>query len=341
MATNIIYHAIPDGIIAEARQLNEQADALKAKLPSIAWNESINEILKSKKNNPIRWQILTKIDREWLWDLEKSGIEILTDGWLRIIRWNKQPSKNAIIIKQKVIGINSAIRMQDHILGGYREDQIKNQAELSKLESIEEVIEKANSILTDWQNLNLAYDHKMIKQLIQVILLLEKCTNEFKVRARRQVEKIIDLRDSLGRVNPGAMATRTLTALNSLSSRINEIGNIYPKIALRKEILIFEKRRIQDALRKAISKTAFIPKSASPAGKLNPADETKIIMRNFEQALFFLNNNRVSPYWEQTEQVKYYYWQAKKLRRQNNFLAAGEMVKTALEILRTDMDQYG
>ncbi|MFH1427364.1 MAG: hypothetical protein ABIG60_02445 [Patescibacteria group bacterium] len=326
-------------IIDEAKKLDKVATPVKVKNPAKPMMEIIHDILKSGKNYPIRWQLLDKNDLQWLWTLEKSGIVILTEGWLHITRWDKKIGKKPKLIKQKVAGINSALRMQDHILSGYKNKIDHNPSELKKLETIEEIIHEINYLLTNLEG-NRYYSQLTLNKLFWVILRLEKCKNEFKVEARKQIEKMVPFKDKLGRINPSAMAARTMAALNRISERVNEIGIIAPQIALRKEMLVFEKRRVEQAIKQAATNVNFITQTNFLNRKSIRPSEKRALLQQIGISMYSLNNIRVSPYWEQTEQAKSYLLSGKKQIFNGKLIKANSLIHTALEILETDMSQY-
>jgi len=334
-----IYTHREDKIKHEAKQLNEKIIDYRNQHPAKSWTEASFEVIKSFKNAPIRPQFLTKAKRQWLDNLKSCGVQILTEGWLEISRWDKQINKKPRLIKQKVTDHNFAIRMQNHILDEYKLNQKKYQGELSKLATMEEIIQKANDLLTDWPKVQPEKKNEMQKELACVILRLEKCRNEFKIEARSQIKKASMLKDKLNRINPSAMAARTIAALNRLNARLNELEIIIPHTAMRKEILILEKRRLDTAISKAAKKTLEIFRHQVFHGKAISQHEPKILETNINKALYFLNDIWMSPYWEQGEQAKLFLGQAKKFISMNRFAKVKTALKETLNILGSDLSK--
>ncbi len=328
----------------EAWTFNEIIIHFYSQHPTKSWTESAFEVIKQTQNNPIRWQVLPDSEREWLWNLGDSGIKILTDGWIGLSRWYKQGDKKEKLVLQKVKGINSAIRMQDdHILKQYKEDIEGKVSELSILESVEDVIENANQLLAsgNWKNIDNEEKYKLQIMLAFIILQLENCHNEFKAGTRRQIEKTVSLKDSLGRINPGAMAARTIAALGKLNDRFFQLRIIIPFIAMRKELLILEKRRMRIAVERSAGTVQRILRHPVFSNGSMKEYENKILFDLIGKSLFFLNNVRVSPFWEQAEQAKLFLEQAKRFIKSKQFAQTGETLKIAWEILKSDINQFG
>jgi len=299
-----------------------------------SWTEASREIIRNMDNPPIRWQCVSDQEKHWLDSFNQAGIKILTQGWLEIKRWYKRK-----VIWQKVYGLNSAIRMQqDHILDQY---QLGRDSELSQLESIESVLYRANQLLTAWINATDKEKQSLQKKLAQAVLQLENCRNEFKVQARDQIEKTISFRDSLNRLNPAAMASRTITALGKLAKRFDELRAIMPIIALRKQLLIFEKRRLDQVTSQTARAILRISRYPAFVGKPLAEYERRIIRAEINRAIGFLGSAWFSPYWEQAGQARYYLTEAKKLVNYRRLLPAKSMLATAHQILISDLSHLG
>ena len=327
----------------EAIQLNEEFAQTWLRHPAKSWTEIMIAGLRDKKNGRIQWwrQYLTKNEKAWFITLRNGGITILTEGWLRIPRWEKKMGLKEKLIKQKVLGINSALRMQDHILSKYNLAAAIKNGEIPALESIEEIITSANYQLNDWANQNEKSRINLQKQLAIIVLRLEHCRNEFKIGAREQIKKTVLLEDSTGRLNPSAMAARTIAALNRLNQRFNQLGIIIPHIAMRKELLILEKRRLQAMIKKAAAKTQLLLRHPVFNNKPIRKYEINIIDQRMGQCLSALNNIRVSPYWEQAEQAKNYIREAKKILNGSYLIEAKPFLENSLAILKSGLSRYG
>ena len=146
------------------------------------------------------------------------------------------------------------IRMHDHVLEKYRGS---DESEFARIINVEEAILEANRMLVEWNNLNRTERNEIKKRLVRVILFLEKCRNDQKQEAKRQLELVSKLEDQRGRINPGAMAARTIAALNALSRRFLQLDLVIPYIAYRRELLILEKERSEAAFARLANLAVF------------------------------------------------------------------------------------
>ncbi|MCX6762669.1 MAG: hypothetical protein NT093_02710 [Candidatus Moranbacteria bacterium] len=348
----------------EAHRINKGVDDHYAdprtKKPRSA-NEVAHRIIKEEKSIPIDLtkkskEEMSKEERQWYENMQSAGIRILKDGFVEITRWEKtgKHAGSPLPIKQKIDGVNSAIRMQDNILGLYRSDEKSRNSEFSKLESIQEVVEHANDILTSWHSAKQEDKKDLQIQLADVVLQLEHCRNEFKVAVRDQSEAVLEMKDSLGRENPGALAARTVAALNDLSKRVNEMQLIMPIMALRKETLILEKRRSTGAISRSRAHITGITRHAvfhedstkSPASRIND-NEVAELDKRMGKTLHLLGTIHVLPYSQQAEQAKFIL--INKVKRlfssKNKFLENLDFIKEALgeatKILDSDIEHLG
>ncbi len=316
-----------NSIQARAVELNAEIIADRLKHPTKTWSAIAFELIKKQRDLPIKPNFLSSQERLWLENLRNSGIKILTEGWLEISRWEKQAGKKPKLILQKVKGINSALRLQDHILDKY------NLGELLKISSIEEIIYRANELLIGWPETDIVARQKIQKELAKVILQLEKCRNEFKKEVKTQAIKILLFKDASGRINPGAMAARTMAALNRLTKRLNELQIIMPLIAMRKELLIFEKRRLENLILKAAKSLRLIRCHPVFSGKRIANYEPEILIIRINKTLSLLNTVLIFPYREQAEQARPFLENTKKLIRLKRFDQAKNFLDIALRIL--------
>lgn len=348
----------------EAYKINEKVDNYY-KQPRANKNLSADKvahrIIKKEKSIPIDLaknskEEMPKEERQWYENMQSAGIRILKDGFVEITRWEKtgKHAESPLPIKQKIDGVNSAIRMQDHILGLYRSDEKSRNSEYSKLESIQEVIEHANDILTSWHAAKPEDKEDLQIQLADVVLQLEHCRNEFKVAAREQSSAVLEMKDSLGRENPGALAARTVAALNDLSKRVNEMQLIMPIMALRKETLILEKRRSTGAISRSRAHITGITRHAvfhedstkSPASRIND-NEVAELDKRMGKTLHLLETIHALPYSQQAEQAKFIL--INKVKRlfssKNNLLENLDFIKEALgeaiKVLDSDIKHLG
>ena len=343
----------------EANKVNERVDDFykrprtKKSRPA---GDVAHEIIKKEKSLPIDLSKMPRDERKWCENMQNFGIRILQDGFVEVPRWEKsgKHAESPMRVRQKVDGINSAIRMQDNILDIYRSDEKGPNSEFSKLESIQEVIEHANELLTSWRLAKPEEKKDLQIRLADVVLQLENCRNEFKVAVKDQSEKVIGLKDSLDRENPGALAARTVAALNSLAKRMNEMQLIMPIIALRKELLILEKRRSQGAVNKSSAYITGVLRHSvfyehptkSPDSRINK-NEVAELDKRIGRALYLLGTVHALPYSQQAEQARFSlmnnakkYFSTKE-RLIENLNETKKALGEAINILKSDIENLG
>jgi hypothetical protein len=196
--------------------------------------------------------------------------------------------------------------MQDHILEGYiSQDVSVKKDEHTTIDSLEEVIEEANALFLEWKYSSELQKEEIKQKLANVVLTLEKCRNEFKVRTKDKVKLVLRMKDSRGRDNPSALAARTIGALNNLQKRIDEMGVIAPKIAFRKELLIFERRRNESLLYKASAKMHFILRHSFfvRSGKALHDQDVKGLTDKLQETKELLEGVVVAPYFMRSNQA--------------------------------------
>jgi DNA-binding response OmpR family regulator len=129
---------------------------------------------------------------------------------------------------------------------------------------------------------------------------------------------------------------------------------IMPLIALRKEMLILEKRRINSALRKSASQLQgvvnhFVFRDSakkSPESRINDF-EVDVLDRKIGMALHLLEKIHIAPYLQQAEQArlcilnkaKKYFRSRKQLI--NNLGPAREALAEAVKILESNVENFG
>jgi len=316
-----------EGLIEQALKLNLQITNYKTE-HSCTWTESAFEIIKALPNHR-------------LGNLEKAGLTVLTGGWLEIRRWEKTAGKKPKLIILKIEGINSGLRMQGHILEQYRIDRPDRESELTRLETIEEVVSQVKDLFIHWKAAGREQREQIQKNIAWTVLQLENCRNIFKVEAREKLEKTAQMKDSLNRVNPGAMAARTVAALNRLAKRFNDLKMIMPIIALRKELLLFENRRLQNTVNRAAAAIRGITRHVVFVGKPVADNQIFWIKENLSKILSSLATVWLSPYWEQAEQAKYNLERALIFLDLSVFDQAKNQLLTAYDVLKTDRSHAG
>jgi hypothetical protein len=343
----------------EAHRVNEKVDDFY-KRPrtnkSRPRDAVAHDIIKNEKSSPINLSKMLPDERKWCENMQNFGIRILKDGFVEVPRWEKsgKHAESPMRVRQKIDGINSAIRMQDNILDVYRSEEKGPSSEFSKLESIQEIIEHANELLTSWQLARPEEKKELQIQLADVVLQLENCRNEFKVAVKDQSEKVMGFKDSLDRENPGALAARTVAALNSLAKRMNEMQLIMPIIALRKELLILEKRRSTGAINKSsayltgiLRHSVFHEHSTKfPDSRINQ-NEVAELDKRIGKALHLLGTIHALPYSQQAEQARFSlmnkakkYFSSKE-RLVENLADAKQSLGEAINVLKSDVENLG
>ena len=215
---------------------------------SCTWTKAAFEIVKALPNYPRQFGWLAEEERQWLGNLKNAGLTVLTEGWLEIRRWERTIEKNPKRVVLKVKGINSALRMQDHILEHYRIDRPNQKSELEM---------------------------------------------------------------------------------------------IMPVIALRKELLIFEKRRLQTTVNRAATAIHGITRNEVFIGKSATDNQLFWIKKSLFKILSNLTTVWLSPYWEQAEQAKNYLEQALGFLNRSVFDRAETNLLTAYDVLKTDRSHAG
>ncbi|MFZ2882589.1 MAG: hypothetical protein WA019_05960, partial [Candidatus Moraniibacteriota bacterium] len=125
-------------------------------------------------------------------------------------------------------------------------------------------------------------------------------------------------------------------------------------IAMRKESLVLEKRRIDGARRKSASHLLTVLKHAvfsdnpkkSPDSRINP-NEVVEMNKKLGQALYLLDLIHTAPYFQQADQAKFQIFNKTKeyFASKNKLIAnlplAKEGLEKALGILESDMEKFG
>ncbi len=344
-------------VLEEAHRVNEAVDEHLEEHPDGSVDtvgEVAHEIIKELPNKRFYTGNLEPSEQQWLENMQDGGIRPLTEGWVEISRWTKIPSERPQLVKQKVDGLNSAIRMQDHILEKYDTDKAQGEGEYADLESIEEVIERANQILLRWKEASQEEKDELSQEVTGVILQLERCRNEFKLRTKEQMEKVIGFKDSKDRINPTALAARTISALHAVGKRIDELQAITPSIAFRRELLVLEQRRSESSIRKAAAQVALVLHHSvfSSSGHKGPEssirlDEVRYLEREVNKALHYLDTIFYAPYKQQADQARLSLMQRVKKHLGSKKVLIGnlEEVKEALsdarQVLLSDMSDLG
>lgn len=300
--------------------------------PRFIYDEDKKKKNHHKNHRRASLRFSTKKQEEWYKLLHAAGIVPLTEGWLKIRRWIKEDRSRLKISWFKLPNIDNAIRMQDHILEKYRTDNVKKKSELSKIRNVEELITYANSLLSTWSSLDKKLQKNVEYTLTEVVSCLHKCRNEFLKKTKDQSGKASKIIDSRGRVNPGAMAARTIAALNSIVERMNQLEIIIPFIAMRRELLILEKNKM-------ISEINLVKKSTIVATKhiafTSKATKPQIVNLGIKigQLINQLEQIHISPYFDQVCLAGEHLKKAKLALNKYHFMQSKEYLLIAVNIM--------
>lgn len=255
-------------------------------------------------------RFLAAVDNKRFDTLDKCGVRYLRQGWIRV---NRFITENGVVRPSPlhVPDIDAAIRMEGHILDYYGGTENKP-GEFAELTTFDAVIRTANNLLVVYKNSSIAKREVINEQLVRVILRLEHCRNDEKVEVFEQLREVAAFEDSLGRVNPGAFAARTVAALNRLASRFQEMRIIQPIIALRRELLIFEKRSFEYQEKQVgIMLRNLIHRIYNDSGAV------KNLEGNFGRILYFTGFLWPSPFYERGKWADAHLLAGKKAARLN------------------------
>ncbi len=297
------------------------------------FNCGINKKAEAKKNKKklqlISQKYLSKIDKTRLEILRKNGIEYLTRGWIRIRHWTNV-ERNLIITPKIVKDINAAIRMQKkHILAGYKGNS-KQKGEIAELESIKKTIREVNDLFANWVKSDSQRPDIIQGKLATAFSRLINCHNELKIASADNIAEAIPLEDRLGRVNPGAKATITVAAINRLDDRSNQLRIIIPIIALRQELLIFEKNWMETQVKQA----CLYLKSVLHRPKDHFQNRISDIDQKINQSIYILDTMWPSPFFEKAQKSKDYLLEAKKYLQVKRTIEAKKIINSSIKILQ-------
>jgi len=271
----------------------EQARAVFGKSEKIIKPKDDKKSAEKKKLRQISARSLTRHEKKRFSTLQKAGINYLMLGWVKIDCW-QETNEGLKKIPRRIIDLPAAIRQQDHILEKYKEKIGRKPGEIQLLLEFHQIISKIHSYLINWKESGKKEREKIQYEIARIILQLAFCVNFYKTEARDSLYDMSSLEDALGRLNPPAMAANIVPILGFLADRLEQIRATVPIIALRKELLKFEKN-VMDAERKnaLIKIKALLRKSNHEILKEKKSTETRI-----NQITHFLYRLHPSPYYE-------------------------------------------
>lgn len=193
--------------------------------------------------------------------LEKLGIVAAQDGWPRIRRWETRErafeARWTDIRKGYRYPLEAAIRQQDHILEKYGVIQGVG-GEIQELEAVIDILDDVNGQLDGWIGLSSSAKEIIRVQLARLQGELRRVVNARKTEARDKIAASRELKDRLGRPNPGAVRASIASAANLIAERLGEEIEeaIVPVIILRKQAMLYEREwmlyRVFDPVERSI-----------------------------------------------------------------------------------------
>jgi len=331
-------------MMEEANRVNFWVDViLQEKRNHKSAFEIADETIRAMPAQVITTKILSWIGlselKEWWYNLGLAKISVLAGGWVKIMRWEDASGQEPRPIPQKIYGIYSALRMLDkHILRQYK--MIRPRGEIAKLEHYADVINQANLLLTNWGGASDNERRDIQHKLIELVLQLESCRNPHKKNIGKEVETVAQYQDARGRINPSAMAAKTVNALGQLAFRFEELHIIIPKMALKKELLTLEERRMSAAVKRAKTEISFMLKHRAFSGKSYQEPELAIMAERMNFVRKNLKGNLITPFREQSSQGRYYLEQAKGKLLKGDLVQTKKLLETVLNILKMDLKQF-
>jgi hypothetical protein len=292
----------------EAYAIHAKIEDYKSRHKNANYEEAMKAILRQEEQTEIAAGL-----HKWHEHFLAMGMQFIPHGWMAICFWHGKKKKWRLFND-----IFSAIRSQEHTVDFYTAPE----GEKKKISTIKEVLEKTNVLLTAWLKTNKAERANVGKKLFATLKLLDGCHNEYKKQVLEQLETIIGFRDNLGRINPGAMAAKTITTLVLIYRRSEEAEIIPAKTILRKKMLEWEKERLDVLFTFCAGQINLFSKhQAFFKGQLT-ATQATILDNKIKQIIEILNTAFSSPYWERSNAAKERLVIAQKALRSHNMAKA-------------------
>jgi len=292
----------------EAAPLDAKIEKYRNRHKKLSWTEAMNCVLRMEEPPALLPDMV-----EWYQHFLSCGVKFLFDGWLATSLLIRLPKKKITWRWQKIPNLPAAIRMQDHIIDGYR----RVGGERDKIESIREIVCQANELLSGWKDFSAQRKNSLKWDLAWIIGQLENCRNEHKKNILSQIKAMAGFKDNLNRTNPGAMAARSLAALADLYRRFEELNIIPAKIRLRRRILIWEKDRLDILFSYCSDQINFFTLHQSFFGAKLSLKQKEILCQKIDQVISLLQTALASPYWERANGAKDRLYEAKIALGQN------------------------
>jgi hypothetical protein len=296
----------------EAYAIHAKIEDYRLRHKNASYSEAMKEVLRQEEQTEIAAGL-----HKWREHFLAAGIKFLGNGWVALSFW-VEGTKRKVKRWKGLMDIFSAIRSQEHTADFYTAPD----GEQKKIFTIKEVLGETNTLLTAWLKTNKAERANVGKKLFATLKLLDGCHNEYKKQVLEQLETIIGFRDNLGRINPGAMAAKTITTLVLIYRRSEEAEIIPAKTILRKKMLEWEKERLDVLFTFCAGQINLFSKhQAFFKGQLT-ATQATILDNKIKQIIEILNTAFSSPYWERSNAAKERLVIAQKALRSHNMAKA-------------------
>lgn len=296
----------------EAEDINAEIEKYTAKHKNVSRAEAMKEVLRQEEQAEINVGL-----HKWREHFLSAGIKFLNNGWVALSFWAERTKKK--VKKWKgLTDIFAAIRSQEHTINFY----VAADGEQKKMFTIKEVLEQANTLLTAWLKATTEEKTDANKKLFTALKLLDGCRNEYKNQICDQLEIIIGFRDNLGRINPGAMAARTISAMGKLYKRLEEAEIIPAKAMLRKKMLEWEKERLDILFNFCFNQINLFSRHQAFFGKGLNETQATVLDNKIKQTIELLNTVFSSPYWERSNAAKERLFVAQKALKSHNMAKA-------------------
>ena len=233
----------------------------------------------------------------------------------------------------RLIDLPAAIRQQKHILGSYQHKTGKRLGELSTVLNFQEMIGDILRWLISWKEAGHKKREQIEHEIARIVLQLDFASNYYKVEVRDRLVNIMSLEDALDRLNPPAMAANIVPILGLLAGRLEEIRAIVPVIALRYELLKFEKMVMDAEVKNALIKMkAMLRKTNDEILKNKKNAQTRIT-----QTVFNLYRLHASPYYEARQLSINLLYQAKNFLNPQDINRARQRLKIVRHLLSNEL----
>ena len=227
--------------------------------------------------------------------LKEFRCYVLENGKLLILRSEK--GKNISMIYKD---LDAAIRAQREMVNRYiGENESVEGSEMFRMFSGISIIHEVKNILFDWNSAS-DEDIKRAQDFMKkTIENLSRCRNDYKVNCLEQIKSSVTIKDSTGKLNPGAVQARTVSAIDNLEKRKKRIPELAKFVAFRKEVLMLEKKQMQLNIIDAAFSLKFILNSNLEFFRNKEVFYTKI-----NQVLYLLQSVWLNPYIDIIVEVK-------------------------------------